>query len=777
MKLCIGEATPRLEDSRLLRGEGLFSDDVTPGEGLRVAFLRAPFAHARLTGLDLEAARALDGVHLVAAQADLDADGVGDIPFTLDLKNRDGSDMVKIAKPVMVREINRSAGDIVAMVVADDTATALDALELIDARYDPLPSVTDVYAATAAGAPQLYAEYPDNVALDWETADPIGTRAAFDGAAAAGMDIVEIDIVNNRIIINALETRPIIAAPGERAGTLEIWCPTQGPVPIAEKIADALNMRVDDVQVRTPDVGGGFGYKIFLYPEQIALAWAARRLGRKVRWQQTRSDAFLSDLHGRDNRSRARALIDNEGRVHALEVTVHANMGSWLSNFSAGVPTLSGARTLTTNYRIPTASLRIRCVMTNTPAVDAYRGAGRPEANYLLERLMDHVAAHVGISRVEVRRRNLIRRSDMPYTMPVGGTIDDGDMPGIMEAALEKADYDGFAARRAESEARGMRRGIGVTMYLEQCGDRGGDDAVDFRFQADGSICVLAGQQDNGQAHRTTLTQILSDRLGYDAEKIIIRQGDSFLTPPGTTGGARMSIVIGSGVAHVAGETIRKALPFAAERLGCDVNDLNFVDGLFQMHGSNRSISLEDLVIALSPAEGPHPFDMYYAYQSEGATYPHGCHVAEIELDPALCLPKLVRYTVVDDFGVIINPVTLRGQIQGGVAQGIGQALYEHAAFDENGQLVSGSLMDYTLPRADHLPWIDVYFQGIPAANNMLAIKGSGQAGAIGSTQAVISALSDALGITHIDMPATPSAIWRAMRGQSTEQTSSEVSS
>ena len=770
MSLKIGKPTPRLEDLRLLRGEGCYTDDIDVGEGLHVAFLRAPFAHARLIGLDLAEAQALDGVHLVASQVDLDADGVKDIPFEIDLKNADGSDMIKVAKPAMVRDVNRTAGEIVAMVVAEDLVTALDALELIDASYESMDAVTDVYAAVAEGAPQLYPEYPNNIALEWVAADHEGTQAAFARAEQDGLDILEIDIVNNRVIINALETRPIVAGPGEREGTLDIWCGTQGPVPIARKLASALSMDVADVRVRTPDVGGGFGYKIFLYPEQIAMAWAARRLGRKIRWQQSRTDGFMSDLHGRDNRTRARALFDAEGKVHAIEVTAYANMGAWLSNFSAGVPTLSGARTLTTNYRIPHASLRIFCVMTNTPAVDAYRGAGRPESNYVMERLLDHVADHVGISRVEVRRRNLITSEDIPYTMPVGGTIDVGDMPAVMEEALQRADYDGFAARRAEAAERGMLCGIGCTMYLEQCGDGGGDEGVEFRFQQDGTILILAGQQDNGQAHRTTLTQIVSDRLGYDASKIVVKQGDSSLTPPGTTGGARMSIIIGSGVAHVADETIAKAMPHAARHLGVDADDVTFSEGLFLAEDSNHSVSLEDIIVALCPEQGPHPFDMYHAYVSDGATYPHGCHICEVEVDKATGVAKIVRYNVVDDFGVVINPITLAGQIQGGVVQGIGQALYEHAAFDEQGQLLSGSLMDYTLPRADNLPFINVHFRSTPATNNLLQIKGSGQAGVIGATQAVISALTDALGITHIDMPATPAVIWRAIQTKAEQE-------
>lgn len=770
MKMSIGEPIARLEDARLLMGAGCYSDDIDPGEGAHIAFLRATFAHARVTHLDLGKARAMDGVYLAASQSDLDADNVGDILCKLDLQNADGSDMTKVSKPAMVRDINRSIGDIIAVIVAKDRGIAADALEKIEVSYEKMPAVSDVYAAMADDAPQLYPEYPNNIALDWVVGDHQATPKAFRDAKANKLEIVELDIINSRVIINALETRSMIAGPGKTEGSLDIWCPTQGPVPIAAKLADALGMPVEDVRVRTPDVGGGFGYKIFLHPEQVIIAWAARKLGVKIRWQQSRTDGFVADLQGRDNRSRARVLIDKDGYLHALDVTVHANFGSWLSNFGPGVPTLSGARTLTTNYKVPLASLRVIGVVTNTPAVDAYRGAGRPEANYLMERVMDHVAAHVGISRVEVRRRNLITAQDMPYEMVVGGVIDNGDMVGVMEDALTRADYDSFEQRRAQSLREGKLRGIGATMYLEQCGGGGGDEGVDLRFQPDGTILVLAGQQDNGQAHRTTLTQILSDRLGYDANKIIIQQGDSQTTPPGTTGGARMSIILGSGVAQVADETIQCAIPHAAQRLGCEGDDISFADGVFLAKSSNQSLQLEDLVIALSPDSGPHPFDKYCAYVSDGATYPYGCHIAEIEVDRGTAIARLVRYTVVDDFGVVLNPVTLRGQIQGGIAQGVGQALYENAAFDDDARPMVKNMLDYTLPRADHLPSLDVHFRGTPTANNLLGVKGAGQAGAIGSTQAVISALSDALGVVHVDMPATPAVIWNVMQEKSQQK-------
>ena len=534
MKFGVGQAIPRLEDTRLLTGGGRYTDDLEPGEGLAVAFLRAPLAHSRLVSIDVSGAAALEGVHLVATQADLDADNVGEIHCQTQLRNEDGEKMTLVSHPPMVRDVNRTAGDIVAVVVAHDATIAHDALELIEARYDSMPAVTDVMLRGRRRA-ALYEDYPNNIAFNWVAGDHAGTNAAL--AAAEGRDdreIFEIDVVNNRVIINSMETRPMIAAPGPEKGTLDIWCGTQGPVGIAEQISKALGMQTEQVRVRTGDVGGSFGFKIFLHPEQLIIAWAARRLGRKLRWQQARSDAFLSDLHGRDNRTKARAVIDRDGKVHALAVTVHANMGSWLSNFSTYIPTLSGSRALTTNYAIGTASLRVLGVMTNTPAVDAYRGAGRPEANYVMERLMDHVAAHIGIDRAEVRRRNLIRSDQIPFRMVEGGTIDSGEMPELMEEALRRADFEGFAARRSDSERRGMLRGFGIGMYLEQCGG-GTDGGVDVRFRQDGTILVIASQQENGQGHRTTLTQILSDRLGFDADRIEVMQGDSAITPPGTT--------------------------------------------------------------------------------------------------------------------------------------------------------------------------------------------------------------------------------------------------
>ncbi len=564
----------------------------------------------------------------------------------------------------------------------------------------------------------------------------------------------------------AMETRPVVVQPAGDINGLRMWVPSQGPVGLAHQIADALGLGHDNVQLLTGDVGGGFGYKIFLHPEQLCIAWAAMTLGAAVRWQQDRSDAMLSDLHGRDNRTKARAAVGPNGKILALDVTVHANMGSWLSNFSIYIPTLSACRTLTGPYDIQIAGMEVLGIVTNTPAVDAFRGAGRPEANYLLERLMDHIAAETGLDRVAVRQANLIRADQIPYAMIEGGTVDSGDMPGLLAEAMDKADWQGFADRKKASEAAGNYRGIGLAMYLEQCGG-GGDAGVDIEFDDDGTVTIYAAQQENGQAHRTTLTQIFSHQLGYEADRIKIVQGDSLRTPPGTTGGARMSAVMGSTLLQAADIIAERARPFAAAHLDAEAGDIHFADGIFTAAGTNRTIETEELVrLIAADNEGPHPLNLAHSYTTEGASYPYGCHIVEIEVDKATLRPEITRYTVVDDFGNIINPLTLEGQIHGGIAQGIGQALFEHVAFDEDGQLLAGSLMDYAVPRADHMPLFSLSTRPTVCQNNLLGVKGAGEAGAIGAPPAVISALCDALDIVHIDMPATLHHIWQVMKAK-----------
>ena len=760
MKFGIGQSIERIEDDALLTGQGCYTDDVMPGEGLHVAFLRAPYGFAKLESLDLEAARQAEGVVLVASQADLDADNIADIQCQHYVNWYDGRPMTQSSKPAMVRDINRHAGEIIAMVVAQSREVAQAALDMIEFESEPFDAVTDIYDALAEGAPQVHPAYEGNLAFEWHAGKVEETKTALDAPLADGEELISIDVVNNRILTNSMETRPLVAMPDGKG--IKIWSGSQGAVGLAEQIAEALQLASEDVHLITGDVGGGFGFKIFLHPEQICVAWAARKLGKIVRWQQERSEAFLSDLHGRDNRTKATARISKTGRILAYMVECHANMGSWLSNFGVYIPTISGSRTLTSVYDIQMAGLKVRGVMTNTPAVDAYRGAGRPEANYVLERMLDHIAHHLGADRIAIRKLNMIQSTQIPYSMVLGGTIDSGEMPQLLDEALQKADWAGFADRQADSLKKGCYRGIGLSMYLEQCGN-GSESDIEFEFQDDGQLIIYASQQDNGQAHRTTLTQIASSQLGYDAQLISVKQGDSHKSPRGTTGGARMTAVLGSTVAEAATLICAKALIYAAQALGVEAQDVEFDDGLYIARATNKTISLEELVKLHRSGDGPHIFSLKHSYKTKGASYPYGAHIAEIEIDPADCRPQIKRYTVVDDFGVVINPLTLHGQIHGGIAQGVGQALYEYMAYDDYGQLLSGSLMDYTLPRADHLPAFDIYTRNTPCANNALGVKGSGEAGAIGAPPAVMSAVCDALSIAHIDMPATPQSIFNSL--------------
>ena len=767
MKFGFGQPVSRVEDQKLIYGAGEYTDDILPGQTAHIVFLRSPFAHARLTHLDLTEARAAPGVLLAAAQADLDADNVGDVQCQYYVKNKDGSEITKTSKPAMIRDICRYAGDIVAMVVAKTREQAQDALELIEVDFDPMDSVCDIRAAVRDDAPQLYPEYPNNTVFNWAIGAIDETDSVFDAAKASGKRIITMDTVNNRVAPSAMETRPMVAMPDpDNPDGLKIWTGTQGPLGIAKQIAQSLDMKTDDVHVLTGNVGGGFGFKIFLHPEQLIIAWAARKAGQAIRWQQARSEAFLSDLQGRDNFATAEAVVSETGKVEALRVSIMNNLGAWLSNYGVFVPTTSTSRTLTGIYDIQVAAMHVTGVVTNTPAVDAYRGAGRPEANYIMERLMDKIAHEMGMSRQAVRHANVIKPDQLPYKMIQGGEIDSGDMPGLLDDALEKADWAGFAARKAESVRQGKWRGIGLAMYLESCGN-GKDGGVDIVFEADGRVTIHASQMDNGQGHQTTLTQIFSSQLSYDADLITVKQGDSKRSPDGTTGGARMAAVLGSTTYEAAAIILKKAQELAAAYLETDLSDLQFDEGIFRTSGHNQTIAIEDLVRELADEDAEtHPLDLAHSYATKGASYPYGCHIAEIEIDSVTMVPVIQRYTVVDDFGKVINPLTLEGQIHGGIAQGVGQALYEHMPYDEAGQLLAGSLMDYTLPRADHLPSFDIYTRNTPCLNNIMGVKGSGEAGAIGAPPAVISAVSDALGILHIDMPATPQHIWQAVKAK-----------
>ncbi len=762
MKFGIGQAVKRVEDRVLLTGLGRFTDDINVGEGLFVHFLRSIHAHAIVKLIDFEAASKLAGIHLIASQDALDAENIGEI-HCLDLvKNSDGTEVSKTTRPPMARGIVRSVGDIVAMIVADTKEQALDAAELIRVKYETLPSVTDTYAALSPDAPQLYPNYPGNKVFHWRVGNHEETLREFDETNLANHTIIELSVLNNRVAPNAMEMRQIFAMPHpEPDGDEEllVWCGTQGTVSLAKQLAEALKLENGKVHLRTGNVGGGFGYKIFLHPEQLCVTWAAKKLNRAVRWQQQRTEGFVSDLQGRDICSHARALVSNTGKIKAVQFHNLANLGSWLSNFGVYVPTKSTCRTLTTLYDITKVSLEVTGVVTNTPAIDAYRGAGRPEANYMMERLMDKIAFDLELDRVEVRKANLIQAEQIPYKTVCSGTIDSGDMPALFDAALRNADVKGFDDRYKISLENGFLRGLGISLYLESCGN-GKDGGVDIRFNKEGEVNIYAAQMENGQGHHTTLTQIFSDRLGYDAEKIRVIQGDSRISPAGNTGGARMTVIQGSATAEAAEKILEKARPLAAKLLECNENYIEFEEGIFRHAQTNETIAIEELARYLFVDGEAHPFNLKHVYSTIGPSFPYGCHVVEVEVDKSTFVPHIRKYTVTDDLGGVINPDTLGGQIHGGIAQGIGQALYENLIYDEAGQCLTGSLMDYTLPRADHLTMISHYLSNTKCKNNYLGVKGVGEAGTIGAPPAVVSAVCNALCLPHIDMPLTLSKIW-----------------
>ena len=763
MKFGIGQAVKRVEDKVLLTGSGKFTDDVNVGEGLAVHFLRSTHAHANIKFVDFERASKLDGVHLIASQMSLDADHVGEINCLDLVKNSDGTEISTVTRPPMARGIVRSVGDIIAMVVADTKEKALDAAESILVDYEPLSAVTDTRAALAPGAPQLYPIYPHNQVFHWRVGKYEETLREFDEANLNKESIIELTVLNNRIAPNAMEMRQIFAMPhpaSSEKDELLIWCGTQGTVSLSKQIAEALNLENDKVHLRSGNVGGGFGYKIFLHPEQLCVSWAAKKLKRAVRWQQDRTEGFVSDLQGRDIYSYAKALVTHKGKIKAVQFKNEANLGSWLSNFGIYVPTKSTCRTLTTLYDISNVSLDVIGVVTNTPAIDAYRGAGRPEANYMMERLIDKIAFDLKLDRVEVRKTNLIRADQIPYKTVCSGTIDSGNMPALFDVALRNADVDGFKNRFKISAKNGFYRGLGIALYLESCGN-GRDGGVDIRFNKEGEVFIYAAQMENGQGHHTTLTQIFSDKLKFDAEKIKVIQGDSRISPAGNTGGARMTVIQGSATAEAAEKILAKAKVFAADWLKCGSNEIEFEDGIFRHEKTNQTITIEHLARTLFVEGEVHPLNLKHVYTTIGPSFPYGCHIVEVEIDKATFVPQIKKYTVTDDLGGVINPDTLGGQIHGGIAQGVWQALYENLIYDETGQCLTGSLMDYTLPRADHLTMISHHLNNTKCKNNYLGIKGVGEAGTIGAPPAVVSAVCDALSVPHIDMPITLSKIWK----------------
>ncbi|MGQ0655089.1 MAG: xanthine dehydrogenase family protein molybdopterin-binding subunit [Betaproteobacteria bacterium] len=722
-KFARGQGISRLEDDRLLKGQGRYADDFTLPDALHACIVRSPHAHARVLKVSIA-----QGV-LALTGKDVAADGLGDVPCLIPVTNIDGTPRKETPRPVLAKDVVRHVGDPVAVVFAQTAAKARDAAERVEVEYEPLDAVTD--------------------ARKGEVAFDIGLgsrKEEVDAAFAQAARVATIELVNNRLVANPMEPRAALAQYDATSGRTTLYTPSQGPHHLHGQIAGmVLKIEKKALRVVSGDVGGAFGMKIFLYPEQPMMVWAARRLKRSVRWTAERSESFLSDAQGRDNYSVAEMAMNGEGRFLALRVTTWANMGAYLSNFGPFIPQLA-APMLSGVYRIPVIHLNIKGTLTNTVPVDAYRGAGRPEAIYLLERLVDAAAREMKLAPEELRRRNFVRPSDMPYQTPVESKYDSGDFQAVMDRAMEKADWKGFAARK-------KNRGIGLAMYIERCGG-GPGDTVRVNVDPAGTLTAYSGMQDNGQGHTTTFVQLLSERLGLDASKIRVVQGDTDVVPAdGLTGGSRFLALGGVAALNAADEVVKKGKVLAAAKLEAAAGDIEYADGEFRIAGTDRKVSLFELgAIEASETHAPAEY-----------TYPNGCHICEVEVERESGAVRIVRYTVVDDFGRAINPKLLEGQVHGGTVQGIGQALLEHAVYDpSSGQLLSGSFMDYAMPRAADLPSLDSDFRHVPCVTNPLGVKGAGEAGAVGAPAAVINALVDALGVPHVDMPATPEKVWRA---------------
>jgi carbon-monoxide dehydrogenase large subunit len=760
MKFGISQSITRKEDAPLLRGAGRYVADVTPPGTLHAVVLRSPYAHARLRVADTGKARGLPGVRLVLTAQDPAVAALGPMPCVAMPPDHP---VEPPPYPVLARDEVMHVGDAVAFVVADTIEQAKDATEAIAVAYEPLPHVVDAVAALAPDAPQVWPDKPGNVAFALTLGDEDKTRAAFAGAART----VELAVVNQRLVTNYMDTRAALAEYDAAADHLTLTLGSQGAHLMRDVLAQlVLKIPADKLRVVTPDVGGGFGTKLFPYREYALLAVAAKRLARPVKWVAERTEHFLADAQGRDNVTTGRLALDAAGRFLALSVDTVCDMGAYLSSFAPYIPYV-GAAMLPGVYDIPAAFVRITAAHTHTVPVDAYRGAGRPEAAYAIERLVDVAARELGIAPDALRRKNFIKPKAMPYTTPTAKTYDTGEFAAHMARAQELADWKGFSRRLARSKKAKKLRGIGLATYIEACGTFGPDTAV-LRLEPDGSVTVLIGSQSTGQGHATAYAQLVAEHLDIPPERVTVVQGDTERIAKGVgTGGSSSITCGGASVAGAAKKLADNLKKLAADTLEASAADLEIADAAVRVAGTDRVVSFADL--ARSPKASPDMLTTTEAATPKGPTYPNGTHLVEVEVDPDTGEVAIDKYIVVDDFGVTLNPLLLAGQVHGGAVQGIGQALMERTVYErESGQLVTASLTDYALPRAADTPDFTFETRNVRSTANALGVKGAGEAGAIGSCPAVINAVVDALWraycIRHVDMPATPERVWHAIQ-------------
>ncbi|MDK1493444.1 xanthine dehydrogenase family protein molybdopterin-binding subunit [Sinorhizobium sp. 7-81] len=772
----IGARVARKEDKRFLTGKGRYTDDMSvPGMKYAI-FVRSPHAHAKIRSIDATAAKEMPGVIDVLDGRQLTADGIGNLICGWMIHSKDGSPMKMGAWRPLADQTVRYVGDAVAVVVADSVDEARDAAEAVVVDYELLPVVTDPVKAMADGQPQLHPEAPNNLIFDWQ----LGDAAATDAAIAAAAHVTEVKIFNNRLSPNPMEPRAALGIYDSGDDHYTCYTTSQNPH-LARLVMSAFyNVAPENkLRVIAPDVGGGFGSKIYIYPEEIVCLWASKRTGVPVKWTCDRTEAFLTDAHGRDHISTAKMAFDSSNRITALKVDTIANLGAYMSLFSSCVPTYLYATLLSGQYDIPAIHANVRTVYTNTAPVDAYRGAGRPEATYLLERTMETAARELGISPAELRRINFIR--SFPHQTPVIMNYDAGDYEASLNAAMGAADWNGFADRKAEAERRGMKRGIGMSCYIEACGlapssavgslgaGVGLWESAEVRVNAVGTIEVMTGSHSHGQGHETTFAQLVADRFGVPIDSVNIVHGDTDKVQMGMgTYGSRSGAVGMSAVVKALDKVEAKAKKIAAHLMEADESDIVIENGELKVAGTDKSVPWFQMALAAYTAHnlpsGMEPGLKEGAfYDPSNFTFPAGCYICEVEVDPDTGRTEIVQFVAADDFGNIINPMIVEGQVHGGLAQGIGQALLEGVHYDpDSGQLLTASYMDYAMPRADDLPSFKVSTSNTPCPNNPLGVKGCGEAGAIGSPPALINAITDAIGNNTLTMPATPEKVWAA---------------
>ncbi|MEY3527160.1 MAG: hypothetical protein RI997_1269 [Pseudomonadota bacterium] len=772
----IGASVLRKEDFRFITGKGQYTDDINRQGQAYAYFLRSPHAHATIKKLDISAAKKAAGVVGVLTGDDLAADKVGGLICGWMIHNKDGSPMKAGAHPALAQGKVRYVGDHVAVVIADTYSQAKDAADLIVVEYGVLPAVVDMNDAVKKGATVIHDVASDNRVYDWHLGDKAATEAAFKKAK----HITKLDLVNNRLIPNAMEPRAAVGDYDSGQEQFTLYTTSQNPH-VARLVLSAFIGIAPEHKLRViaPDVGGGFGSKIFIYAEETVCVWAAKKVGRPVKWTADRTEAFLSDAHGRDHLTHAEMAMDDKGKILGLRVHTKANLGAYLSTFSSCVPTYLYAPLLSGQYDIPAIYAEVDGIYTNTAPVDAYRGAGRPEATFVVERLMEVAARELGMDPAQFRRKNFIR--SFPHQTPVIMAYDTGDYVASLDKALEMADYKNFGKRKKESAKHGKLRGIGFSAYIEACGIApsaavgslgagvGLWESAEVRVNPIGTIEVLTGSHSHGQGHETTFAQLVSDRLGVDINSVAIVHGDTDKVQFGMgTYGSRSGAVGMSAISKALDKVIAKGKKVAAYALEAAEKDIEFKDGRFSVAGTDKSLAFGEVALQayiahkFTGAELEPGLKEGAFYDPTNFTFPSGVHICEVEIDPDTGVTKIERWTAVDDFGTIINPMIVEGQVHGGIAQGVGQAMFEGAHYDKNGQLVTASFMDYTMPRADDLPSFEIGTTTTPCTSNPLGIKGCGEAGAIAAPPAVINAITDAIGHENIAMPATPQAVWLA---------------